>query len=311
LRYGINCKQTEGQLRELKERTQNNDWENAEPIHNSRDGITLEEVGKILGTTRGRPQQIEAKATRKMRHPARSRRLRHLYLPERSAGKDDQMTSHWLSSGEIADRLNIGITVVDAILSRLVPVPSDDKTEYLLRYDPMRGYYLRARVVRGVRKLSIEIHANEVNRFAVLYGFKPDSVEERPSDEEEGGVWLSAREIAAHSGSPVCLIETILNNFIDVSVDEGGRHIVGGYDPVQKQIWEAKLYGADDGYCIRLRDNQLNRFVAEYGLKNPSSSVADEPPTQTPIRRQRVRRTGGSRQRGRRASNKGARADKL
>ena len=37
---------------------------------------TLEEVGQDFEVTRGRIRQIEAKALRKLRHPARSKRLR-------------------------------------------------------------------------------------------------------------------------------------------------------------------------------------------------------------------------------------------
>ena len=37
---------------------------------------TLEEVGKVFGVTRERVRQIEARAIRKLRHPARSSQLR-------------------------------------------------------------------------------------------------------------------------------------------------------------------------------------------------------------------------------------------
>jgi RNA polymerase primary sigma factor len=37
---------------------------------------TLEEVGKIFGVTRERTRQIEASALRKLRHPARARKLK-------------------------------------------------------------------------------------------------------------------------------------------------------------------------------------------------------------------------------------------
>ena len=47
-------------------------------VSNEQD-CTLEEVGKMYGMTRERIRQIEAKALRKMRHPARADRLR-MYL---------------------------------------------------------------------------------------------------------------------------------------------------------------------------------------------------------------------------------------
>jgi RNA polymerase sigma factor (sigma-70 family) len=42
------------------------------------DGETLEEIGDRQGVSRGRIQQLEAKAIRKLKHPSRSRPLRRL-----------------------------------------------------------------------------------------------------------------------------------------------------------------------------------------------------------------------------------------
>jgi RNA polymerase primary sigma factor len=39
------------------------------------EGLTLDEVGEIFGVTRERIRQMEAKALRKLKHPARSRKL--------------------------------------------------------------------------------------------------------------------------------------------------------------------------------------------------------------------------------------------
>jgi len=43
---------------------------------------TLEEVGQRFAVTRERIRQIEASALRKLRHPSRSRQLRHLIPPQ-------------------------------------------------------------------------------------------------------------------------------------------------------------------------------------------------------------------------------------
>ena len=39
------------------------------------DGMTLEEVAEVLGVTKERVRQIETRALRKIRHPARARKL--------------------------------------------------------------------------------------------------------------------------------------------------------------------------------------------------------------------------------------------
>ena len=49
--------------------------------HRFQDGITLEETGVIMGVTRERARQFEARALSKMRHPTRSHRLKALVTP--------------------------------------------------------------------------------------------------------------------------------------------------------------------------------------------------------------------------------------
>jgi RNA polymerase primary sigma factor len=44
-----------------------------------KDGQTLEEVGKVFDVTRERIRQIESKALRKLRHPARSKQLKVIW----------------------------------------------------------------------------------------------------------------------------------------------------------------------------------------------------------------------------------------
>ena len=44
--------------------------------HNGASGLTLEEIGLILGVTRERVRQIETSALKKLRHPSTGRLLR-------------------------------------------------------------------------------------------------------------------------------------------------------------------------------------------------------------------------------------------
>jgi hypothetical protein len=57
---------------------------------------TLEEVGEMFGVTRERIRQIEAKALRKMRHPARSDKLKTLLFDDRK--------NHWYA--DISKQIN-------------------------------------------------------------------------------------------------------------------------------------------------------------------------------------------------------------
>ena len=102
------------------------------------DEYTLAEIGKQFGLTRERIRQIEALALRKLKHPARSRRLRSLVEPIQEAMEEEKKDEEKII--ECPTNFNIGLittNVTEELIRYFAEHPKEMKTMNSRRLEEM------------------------------------------------------------------------------------------------------------------------------------------------------------------------------